>query len=163
MNNPKQLSIACAGFSPRLLLGAILASTSLVFLFAGFTMAQTKSGDSPLLPWIGVWSITDSGSATADPTQKSTVEIRPTSDQKGLEISRTYSQATGRVGDIDSGWNQAAACRPELHGLADGQVDSRSGINPRIIGDNLQRNGIVSDIDAQNDICRPIRWQRFSR
>lgn len=88
MNNPKQLSIACAGFSPRLLLGAILASTSLVFLFAGFTMAQTKSGDSPLLPWIGVWSITDSGSATADPTQNSTVEIRPTSDQKGLEISR---------------------------------------------------------------------------
>jgi hypothetical protein len=88
MNNPKQLSIACAGFSSRLLLAAILASTSFVFLFAGFTMAQTKSGDSPLLPWIGVWNITDSGTATAAPTQKSTVEIRPTSDQKGLEISR---------------------------------------------------------------------------
>jgi uncharacterized membrane protein YgcG len=88
MKNPKQLSIACAGFCSRLLPGALLASTSLVFLLAGSAVAQTKSGDSPLLPWIGVWSITGSGSATTDATQKSTVEIRPTSDFKGLDITR---------------------------------------------------------------------------
>ena len=110
MNNPKQLSVVCAGFSSRLLLGAVLASTSLVFLFAGYAMAQTNSGDSPLLPWTGVWSITDSRSATVDPTQKSAVEIRPTSDSKGLEITR-HSPRLADVSDtlIPDGTRQPVA------------------------------------------------------
>jgi hypothetical protein len=90
MKNPKQLSMnsCCAGHSSRRVLSAALSFISVVFLFAGLTMAQTNSSDSPLLPWIGVWTITNSQSAKAGTAQNSTVEIRPTADRKGLEISR---------------------------------------------------------------------------
>lgn len=90
MKSPKQLSTnSCsAGRSSRRVLSATLAAISVMFLFAGFTAAQTNSSNSPLLPWIGVWTLSNSRSATVDPALNSTVEIRPTSDRKGLEISR---------------------------------------------------------------------------
>lgn len=79
MKNARQL---------KTVLCTVLASSAIVFLMAGFTMAQTNSGDSPLLPWIGVWTITNSQSKTGPPVQNGTVEIRPTADRKGLEITR---------------------------------------------------------------------------
>ena len=90
MKNPRKLSTnSCrAGRSCGRILCAALVSSSIVFLCAGLPMAQTESGDSPLLPYIGVWTITASRSATGTPVPNSTVEIRPTSDRKGLEISR---------------------------------------------------------------------------
>jgi len=88
MKNPEQISMARAGFPSSLLVGTFLATVSLVLVFTAPTLAQTNSSDSPLLPWTGVWALTDSGSATSDPAQRSTVEIGPTSDSKGLEITR---------------------------------------------------------------------------
>ena len=93
MKNPEQISISFCRirFSDGVLIGAVVALASLVFLFTGTAMAQTGTAgnDSSLSPWFGVWSITDEGSSTGTASNlKNTVEIRPTSDRKGLQITR---------------------------------------------------------------------------
>ncbi len=89
----KQLSISfcLVRFSDSVLIGAVAALVSLVFLFTGTAMAQTATtgNGSSLAPWFGVWSIADDQSSTGTASnQKNTIEIRPTTDHRGLEIMR---------------------------------------------------------------------------
>jgi len=59
-----------------------------VLLFSG------SQADSSLAPWTGVWAITQDESAGSgtDLNSSAAVEIRPTTDGKGLEISRKIAQ-----------------------------------------------------------------------
>jgi hypothetical protein len=77
--------------SIHFLTGAIVAFASVAFLFTEITAAQTETPgkDPSLTAWFGVWTITDDHpSAATDSNQRNTVEIRPTSDRKGLNITR---------------------------------------------------------------------------
>jgi hypothetical protein len=89
MKNINQLSED--GGCVRNALSALLLVT-LFLLLPGFSQSQTKKADgiSSLTPWIGVWTFNDDASSTVinDPSQKTTVEIKPMSDGKGLEITR---------------------------------------------------------------------------
>jgi hypothetical protein len=71
----------------------------LMLPLAGSVQAQTNAAapiDPSLTPWIGVWTIIDDQTAdlTADRKSKAVVEIRPSADGKGLDISRKTPQQT---------------------------------------------------------------------
>jgi len=63
--------------------------------FPGTLQSQTNTADTKpsLKPWIGVWTFNDQGSAQVlgDPSQKAIVEILPTADGLGLDITRKTS------------------------------------------------------------------------
>jgi len=79
-------------FLARNVFPAFLLAFSML-LFSGFASAQTNevADKSSLGSWTGVWAFLDDVATkySTDPNTKSTVEIRLTSDNKGLEISRT--------------------------------------------------------------------------
>jgi hypothetical protein len=78
------------------LLFVILAMGFSAVLFPESVKAQSNDGaqvNSVLMPWIGVWTIIEDRSADrANNLTRATVEIRPTTDGKGLEISRKMPQ-----------------------------------------------------------------------
>jgi hypothetical protein len=77
--------------SARNAFSAFLLAFSM-FFFIGFAAAQTNTAaaKSSLRPWTGVWTFVDDATSkiSTSPGTKSTVEIRLTPDNKGLEISR---------------------------------------------------------------------------
>jgi hypothetical protein len=89
MKNINQLSKD--GSCARNALSALLL-VALLLLFPGFSQSQTNTADakSSLKPWVGVWAFTEDSSSKvlSDSNQKTTVEILPTSDGKGLDITR---------------------------------------------------------------------------
>ena len=99
MKTHKQpLTASCLkGFPPDLLAcaGAAFQLAILIFLFPGCAESQTAGAESEFVsaPWVGIWTIADDqqGNRATNPSQKGTVEIRPTTDGKGLEISRKAS------------------------------------------------------------------------
>jgi hypothetical protein len=82
---------------PSLKIKTVYLFFVLMFFLPTFIQAQTNTSVSPdplLTPWIGVWTIVDDqpvGGAN-DPSARPIVEISPTDDGKGLNISRKVPQ-----------------------------------------------------------------------